>query len=244
MTIFWSYGGGVQSRAIAALIVAGRLPMPDLVAIADTGREVKATWEFIDQHLRPAGFTIHVIPHEYATVDLYGTNGDLLIPAFTRSGAGVGKFPTYCSNEWKQRACRRWLKDQGVNDCDAWLGISTNEIERMKPSGVNWYRHVYPLIELVPTSRAQCEALLTGQGWPLAKSRCWMCPNQSARDWQNLRDQSPAEFQQAVAFDAELRLTDANVYVHRLALPLAEAVEKSDEQPGLFDGCDSGYCMV
>lgn len=35
----WSCGGGTQSAAIAALIVRGDLPKPDLSIIVDTERE-------------------------------------------------------------------------------------------------------------------------------------------------------------------------------------------------------------
>jgi len=41
-TQVWASGGGVQSTAIAALIVLGRLPKPDLAVIADTGRGLRA----------------------------------------------------------------------------------------------------------------------------------------------------------------------------------------------------------
>lgn len=33
----WSFGGGVQSAAIAVMVVKGVLPRPDLIVIADTG---------------------------------------------------------------------------------------------------------------------------------------------------------------------------------------------------------------
>ena len=33
-----TYGGGIQSTTIAALIVAGRLPRPERLVMADTGR--------------------------------------------------------------------------------------------------------------------------------------------------------------------------------------------------------------
>jgi hypothetical protein len=45
--VVWSYGGGKQSVAIAALIVQGKLPKPDLIVMADTdanGHLLGATW--------------------------------------------------------------------------------------------------------------------------------------------------------------------------------------------------------
>ena len=248
MKTVWSYGGGTQTAAIAVLILQGKLPRPDVVVMADTNREIQSTWDYLDEVLQPAldtiGLTVQVAGHELSTVDVYGLNGDILIPAFT-SQAGGGKLPTLCSNEWKQRVIRRWLRQQGIDDCDVWLGISTDEIERMKPSGLNWYRHVYPLIELVPTSRVNCAALVESFGWPMPpKSRCWMCPNQSPLMWSDMRKQYPAEFQKAVEFEQEVQQRDEHVWLHKAMIPLSAAVDVTDKQPSLFDGCDSGYCFV
>ena len=244
MTVFWSYGGGKQTAAIAVLILQGKLPMPDLIAMADTSREVAATTRYLYDVVAPAGFNVTVIPHTYATVDLY-RGDDLLIPAFTRRNGRIGQMPTFCSNEWKQRVCRRWLRDQGVTDCVAWLGISTDEMGRMRGSGLLWYRHFYPLIEAVPMSRHQCESLVASHGWPPApKSACWLCPMRGTRGWQELKRKAPDDFERAVQLDDEIRQRDPDAYLHRLALPLREAVQQSEEQPPLFDGCDSGYCMT
>lgn len=38
-TQVFSYGGGVQTAAICALIIQGRLPRPDIIVISDTGKE-------------------------------------------------------------------------------------------------------------------------------------------------------------------------------------------------------------
>jgi hypothetical protein len=40
--VVWSYGGGTQSAAIAVLVLRGESPRPELVVMADTGREVSA----------------------------------------------------------------------------------------------------------------------------------------------------------------------------------------------------------
>lgn len=247
--IVWSYGGGTQSAAIAALVMQGRLPRPDVVVMADTGRELASTWDYLDEVVAPAlasvGLTVQIAPHDLATVDLYAQNGDLLIPAFTRAGVGVGKLPTFCSDKWKQLPIRRWLREQGINNCDVWLGMSVDELERMRDSGLNWYRHVYPLIEIVPTSRAGCVALVEGMGWPTPpKSRCWMCPNQSPADWRKMQLEQPGEFAKAVQLEREIQERDAAAWLHKEAIPLLEAVEIAAMQGGLFDGCDSGYCFT
>ena len=47
MTTVWSYGGGTQTAAIAVLILQGRLPKPDIAVMADTGREIASTWDYL-----------------------------------------------------------------------------------------------------------------------------------------------------------------------------------------------------
>jgi len=41
-----------------------------------------------------------------------------------------------------------------------------------------------------------------------------------------------------------VREKDRHVYFHPLAIPLADAVEQSEQQGDMFDGCDSGYCFT
>lgn len=240
--IVWSYGGGTQSAAIAAMVVRGDLPVPDLAVIADTGREVASTWTYLADVIAPAlPVAVEVASHDLARVDLYGGGGELLLPAFTTRN-GRGRMPTYCATEWKRDVIRRWLRARGVTDCDLWLGISTDEAHRMKPSGRVWLRHVYPLID-ARVSRAGCVALIESMGWPVpAKSRCWCCPHQGAREWQALRE--TPDWPAAVALDAAVRERDPEAWIHLACRPLPEAVAIADQQPPLFDGCDSGFCWT
>ena len=143
-TQIWSSGGGVQSTAIAALIVQGKLPKPDLAVIADTERELSTTWTYMDAVTLPAlasvGVTLHrVKKSKYATVDLYGgaDGNSLLIPAFTTQGDEIGKLPGFCSNEWKFRVVQRWATaEHGVKAATLWMGISTDETQRVNfPTG-------------------------------------------------------------------------------------------------------------
>jgi len=247
--IAWSYGGGTQSAAIAVMILKGELPKPDIVCMADTSREVSETWDYLIEVVQPSldkiGIKVNVIPHSYSYMDLLAKNGDILLPVFTRKSGSIGKLPTYCSKEWKQRPVRRWLREHGVQKCDLWLGISTDEMERMKISDKNWLNNAYPLIDTKPTNRNQCISIAENYGWPTPpKSRCWMCPNMSAYSFKQLRDNYPEEFDKAVELEKELHAIDPLVYLHRLAIPLSEAVNQSDMQSDMFDGCDSGFCWT
>lgn len=240
--IAWSYGGGVQSAAIAVLIASGELPRPDLAVIADTGRETESTWAFLRDSVQPmldaVGLTIEIAPHEMATVDLYSGNGDLLIPAFTTTG----KLPTFCSTEWKQRPVRRWIRQRTKDPVTVWLGISLDEIHRAKDSDSPLYRNHYPLLFDRPMRRSECVALVesAGLGTP-PRSSCWMCPHRSDEEWRSL---SADEFAKAAELDEQIRARDGGgVYLHRKLAPLSE-IDLSTQQIGMFDACDSGYCWT
>lgn len=248
MTITMSYGGGKQTVAMITLVLEGKLPKPDVIVMADTGREVQTTFEYLNRRVQPAlkaiGLQVEIAGHEYSKHDLY-KSGDLLLPTFTRQNGGVGKMPTFCSDEWKKRVIRRWLRERDINDTDVWLGISTDESERMKASGLNWYRHVYPLIEIMPMSRAACVNQIIRFGWDVPnKSRCYMCPNQSTHSFRELYLRHDGDFQKAIDLEKEIQKNDKDVFLHPTARPLEVAIEGDLAQPYLFDGCDSGYCLT
>jgi hypothetical protein len=249
----WSYGGGTQSVAIAVLVKRGRLPKPECVVIADTGREASETWEYTDTYVRPmlrtVGVEIEVAPHSLAKVDMYGHNGDLLIPAFTSGGMLQG----FCSTEWKKSVVRRFLRSKGYGPkrpVRTWIGISKDEIGRAKPSDKLWQESHWPLLLDVTMSRRECVALVEDEGLPEPpKSSCWMCPYRQNAQWRRLRDEYPDDFARAIALDNEIRAKDTKggVFVHLSRVPLAEAdlSEPDTKQSSLFGEvghCDSGMC--
>lgn len=244
----WSSGGGVQSAAIAALIVQGKL-RPDVAVIVDTEREQSTTWHYMDDVISPAlasvGLTLHrVAKSEFATVDLWGGKGkdSLLIPVFTTQGGDIGKLPTYCSNEWKRRVVRRWATKMGIIAADIWLGISTDEIRRLSPGNGKWCNR-FPLVEQ-RMNRADCMALVAQMGWPSApRSSCYMCPNHTQTEWRDIRDNKPADWRAAVKFDRDLRMTDPHAFVHSDAVSLDQA-SLDNKNGSLFEHCDSGHCFT
>ncbi len=239
------YGGGRQSVRIATLIIDGALPVPDIICIADTGREKQSTWDYLFQVVSPAMKhikQIHVVPKStYARVDLWGgkDKDSLLIPAFSNINGGLSKMSPFCSNEWKARVCDRWLKrEMGVKDFVAWLGFSVDEKKR-------WERKLsddfyFPLVHGYPQTKQECVDGVVAFGWPQpVHSACWMCPNQSDNEW---LDNSPEDQAKAIQFDKEIRLKDPNAFLHKSCLPLSEVKFVRTNKPK--DPCDSGLCMI
>ncbi len=247
----WSSGGGVQSSAIAALIVQGKLEKPDIAVISDTEREASQVWEFSDKVITPAlkyiGVDlVRIKKSDYATVDLYGgkDSDDILIPVhFDETETGEkGKLPTFCSNEWKQRVIRRYCtKLYPKAEFDIWLGFSTDEMRRCKTPIGKW-QHRFPLIEQ-RLSRDDCISLVERMGWGTPpRSSCWMCPNRSPHEWLDLKQNYPQDFSQAVKFEREIQIKDPDFYLTNTCQPL-DTVDFNESQGDMFT-CNSGYCFT
>lgn len=256
--IVWSYGGGTQSIAIWRLIELGKLPMPEMIIMADTSREARRTWRYNWANIFPrmyaAGANVHIASHDLATVDLYREKDgkkSLLIPAFTQSG----KLPTFCSNEWKTRVVRRYLKNIYGKDfeCVMWLGMSIDEIERLKHSDVKWIENAWPLAGMpvsqdygLRLTRSDCEQVVLDAGLPPPpKSACDICPHTTNDVWLDMKTNDPADFAEAIELDRIIRANDqqGGVWLHADRIPLDQVDFTKPDEPTLF-GCDSGFCWT
>jgi hypothetical protein len=256
MAEVWSCGGGVQSTAIAALIVRGDLPKPDVAVIADTGREASETWRYYDAVLRPHLETVGVelvrLPHSFEgagwnTVDLFGGEDrrTALMPMFTDKNGSMGQVAKYCSNEWKSRPVDRYIRSLGLTAGHIWIGFSIDEMHRMRFADpkAKW-NQTYPLIDRRMT-RGDCVALVERQGWPTPpRSSCWMCPYRSDDEWRHLKATDPEDFERAVEVEREVQAVDDQLYLHRSGTALA-SVDFSQDTGDLFaDQCGSGMCFT
>jgi hypothetical protein len=256
-----SYGGGWQSVAMCVLVRQGKLPRPDLVGIADTGREVATTWEYaygvMQPFLDPIGLKIEVVPHTLARVDLYAKDGTTLIPAYTKTENGMGMFgdmtfkegreAAFCSGEWKRDTMERWYRLKGVKECVQWIGYSLDEISRVKADHRDWCHNEFPLIDLRVT-RGQCGAIITAAGLPLPKkSRCWCCPHQTPEEWLEVRSR-PEEFAAACELEREVNERDpehgGELYLYSGRVPLALADFGDDAGSLPARPCADGHCLT
>lgn len=108
----------------------------------------------------------------------------------------------------QKRACESWARTELENDplVVQWIGISTDEAHRMKPSREPWCVVRWPLIEL-GMSRQDCLTWMAQHGYPEPpRSACRFCPFHSDDEWRRLRDDEPVEFAAAVAFEQELQV--------------------------------------
>lgn len=223
----WSCGGGVESTAIAVLIEQGILRPPDHAVMVDCGWESTATMRYVTEVIAPrlqsAGVVLNIIQTtDYADTDIVDGRGTVLLPVYMRprtEGAKPGRFRTLCNGTWKERPVRRWLRAQGVEQCEQWVGISAGEARRERESPLRWLRWSYPLLEL-GYDREDCLWTIAQAGWPKPfRTNCIICPNQSDRQWSRMETQ---DMQRAIEADERLRRRNPDAYLHRSLRPLAE----------------------
>lgn len=227
--VAWGCGGGVDSTAIAALIVAGELPKPDLAYMTDCGWERARTWDYVREVTRPrlesAGVRLQIIKTaDYADNRPVSEDGFVYIPAYRYTPDGVVKFRTCCNNNWKVRPAMRWLRDQGVERCENWIGISADESRRVRSSRLKWVSFRYPLIEL-GMSREDALWFLAQHGWPRPhRTSCVICPNQSDEQWREVRA-CRQDWDRVLRVERAIQRKAGDVYLHSSAKPIERAIE-------------------
>lgn len=132
---------------------------------------------------------------------------------------------------------------------EQWMGISLDEAVRMKDSRIRWIRNRYPLVDHRET-RHDCVRWLARRGLRAPKSACIGCPYTNDARWREMKENSPAEFADAVAFDHLIRngrRTRGQNFLHRSCVPLDEVDFSTAEERGqgnLFSEECEGLCGV
>jgi hypothetical protein len=277
-----SLGAGVQSSAVLVMSALGwyDCPKADVAIFADTQDEPAYVYEYL-QHLKKFGEE-HGIPVEVVTAGRLSTDGTtrgevykdpetgavgyrggfLRIPGFTIGDDGrPSMLRRQCTREFKiapiEKRVRELLgfkKRQRIpkHAAEALIGISRDEIQRVKDSQTPWVRNRYPLID-AGLYRGNCIEIARRGGLPTPrKSACVFCPYHDDAYWREIREESPAEF--AAACDYDDRIRDSSqagcarpVFLHRSLKALREVDLSVDATPQLDFGFQNeceGMCGV
>ena len=240
-----SLGWGVQSFTLAAMSALGELEPVDAAIHADTTHESKLTYEFAARWtpwLAEHGVQVATVSSSSAMQVWRGG----MIPAYTYNGS-KGQALRTCTQRWKIAPIRRWLQaHRNGQPIEQWLGISTDEALRMKPSPVKYITHRWPLIEQ-HMSRKDCARWLTEHGLEVPpKSACTFCPYHNTAEWRRIKA-TPEDWQEAVAVDRVIRKARPpyDLFVHPARKPLEEVDLRTEEERGqlrLWDEECSGLC--
>lgn len=238
-------------------------PMPVAAIFADTGAEPQEVYDWLKWLTPLLPFPVHVVQKGNLIDDSLAKTKSkegieyarTLIPAFI---GGHGIMGRKCTSDYKivpiRRKCKellglgkhdRWPKETAVIQ---WLGISLDEMQRMKSQIEAWQDFRHPLIEARMT-RGDCLEWMRSRGYPEPpRSACFFCPFHSNAEWRRL---SSEDFARAVQFEKDMQeaLTGrlrGKPYLHSERIPLDEVDLSTAEDHGqlsFLDEC-AGMCGV
>jgi hypothetical protein len=265
-----SLGAGVQSSTLLLLSARGELPPLDAAIFADTCWEPPAVYDhlaWLEEVARAVGIPVIRVTAGDLRADalrseVRGHVGDgsraAALPYFVDGAEGEGMIRRQCTREYKlepiYRAVRKLAglsRGEVAGDkvqVEQWVGISADELGRIRASRDYWITLRYPLVfDLRPAwRRSDCLAWLRRE-YPerrVPRSACIGCPFHSNAEWRALRDCDPASWRDAVEFDRAVRKSGGprgDVYLHAARVPLDQApIDTDDPRQGKLFSC--GVC--
>lgn len=257
-----SLGAGVQSSTLALMAAHGEVgPRLDAAVFADTQAEPRAVYRWLDwlegEVARlPFAFpilrvTAGSLRHTALTMRTTADGrvfSKVDVPLFTRNHDGSGGMVTHrnCTRDYKLRplskATRAFCgvpRGTKVPVVTQWIGISWDEIQRVKDSREPWAQNRYPLVER-RLRRSDCLTWMRDHGYPEPpRSACEFCPFHSDAEWRRLKTEDPEAFARAVQFEADLQYVKGQSenfrttpYLHSSLRPLGEVDFSSPEDRG------------
>lgn len=257
-----SLGAGVQSTTLLLMALAGEVtPLPDAAIFADTGWEPAAVYDHLAwcEQQMAGRIPLYRVSGGDLRADVLGyargqNKRGWRIPAYMTTQEGrESPLMRQCTTAYKIVPISRQIKKLGATaatPASVWLGISLDEVSRMKPSREAHVVRRWPLIER-RLSRHDCLLWLERHGYPRPpKSACIGCPYHGAMEWRAIKA-DPVAWADAVEVDAAIRHMSkkdgATVFLHRSLTPLPMVDLSTPQERGqleLWDAECEGMCGV
>lgn len=194
-----SFGGGVNSTALLVGLEE-REEFPDYIIFADTGGEKPQTYDHVErmrEWCKSKG-----MPDITIVKEANGLEDDCL-SRDTLPGKAFG-FGS-CSERFKVRPQRRWVKQEGITNAMWLVGIHAGEAKRAKRT-LNQRDDVrFPLIQW-KWGQEDCIDAIRCAGLPMPiKSACFFCPAMRKQEVLTLAKEAPELFDRAVQMEDAAR---------------------------------------
>lgn len=260
-----SLGAGVQSSTLALMIAKGEIPMVDAAIFADTFGEPKAVYEWLTWLEKQLNYPLYKVSKGNLREDMINAiNGKykfLSVPLYTKN-AETGKkglLRRQCTADYKilpvNQKVRELLglkkkeKRKVGTNVEMLMGISMDEIYRVKVNRLDYITNIYPLIDL-KMSRKDCINWMKKNNYPTPpRSACTFCPFHNNEEWLNIK-KNKEEWNEVVELDRLIRKgTKKNtdeVFLHKDCLPIDQVnfENKKDNQIDLFNNECEGMCGI
>lgn len=255
-----SLGAGVQSSVLSLMAARGEVgPMPDAAIFSDTQAEPDEVYRHLDWLEGQLPFPVYrVTVGSLLDAVMTGVQADghefNPVPFYIKDG-GIGR--RQCTAIYKIEPVRQKIRELlGVGKgkkvppsvtVEQWIGISIDEIVRVKDARDKWCSNRWPLVEN-NMRRHDCINWFS-KYFPnksLPRSACYFCPYQRNDEFRRLKDTDPKSWQKAVLVDEAIRNANQGKqqFIHRSCKPLSEVDLSTAEEKGqmtFLDECD-GMC--
>jgi hypothetical protein len=249
-----SLGAGKQSTFMLIEALKGRFGIiPDAAVFSDLGCEPSFVYQNLNRLteycLTHFNFKIDIVsPGNLYNNVISFVNGKQVresTPPFFLSDGGM--LQRHCTSNYKIRPIRQFLrKNRAGRKVSLWIGISYDEIERIRISDVKYISNFYPLIQNKITLNSIRDYFQYSDFIEPGKSSCIMCPFRTSSHWQIMKKNFPADFQKACDFDNAVRNypgLKSQVFLHRSLKPLdkIDFSYKPSLFPEMIEECE-GLC--
>lgn len=229
------FGLGQQSTVLVEMAIEGKLQVDEIIT-CDTGEEMPQSYdtlEFYKKRLEAANIKFTILKRDYPLYEHF----------YSQNKVPLGWVNPYCSSHFKRDLAnshyrktlsngRLYAKDIEIIE---YLGITTDEIGRMKPAKESWKTKEYPLIEM-GMSRQDCINYLKDRYIPIpVKSGCWLCPNKSWNYFKEMKYNQPKLFEKLIQLEK-----NAEKYNATLKGKPMSSIHQSEDLRDWF--CDGGFC--
>lgn len=227
MRTYASFGGGVQSSALALMVMERHADLvshygdalPEVWLFADTCDEPRNVYEHMisfGERMRSAGLRLETVSagslSDHVRSRASEHQGGISMPPMFVQDRDGGGMPVRrgCTFNYKAKPlddyARQWFKVprgyKGKPYVAQWYGISADESQRMRVASDprdRWRVFEYPLVRL-GWSRRRCIDYLKSHGIDAPRSACVYCPFHSNAEWRRIK-LDPDEWARVVAFE-------------------------------------------
>jgi hypothetical protein len=252
--------------------------MVDAAIFADVKGEPKKVYEWLEYlKTKVKSYPIHVVTWRNLKQDILdaakGEYKAFTAPFFTRNieTGKKGMLRRQCTADYKIKpvtskirellGLKKGEKRKAGTKVELLMGISQDEISRMKTNQIKYIQNVYPLVEK-KMRRSDCITWMEDNFYPRPpRSACTFCPYHSNEEWLKIKNGDPDEWKEVVEMDRAIRSQERfkeknkgsgtlkdQIFLHRSCQPIDEvdfAKEKNKKQLdfefGMQNECE-GMC--
>lgn len=208
-----SLGAGKQSTYMLLRALEGEYEfMPDYAIFSDTGCEPEYVYEYLkwlqSYCLKKYNFTIIIVSKGNLVTDIidYIEGRTKRVSQLPLRLEEDGLVMRQCTKDYKIAPLRREMQRvRNGKRVRLWIGISLDEMERMRFSTVKYIENYYPLIHNKISIDNIIKWYSDNNIKEPMKSACLICPFHSDNYWMRFKKVFPEEFEEACKFDDRIR---------------------------------------